>query len=50
VGELVKLVGEVVSVESVPITFDVQGGKGMISWDAGYAELEPPAPQDHDAR
>jgi hypothetical protein len=42
VGELVKLVGEVVSVESVPITFDVQGGKGTIKvGDAGYAELEP---------
>ncbi len=30
VGELVKLVGEVVSVERVPITFDVQGGKGTL--------------------
>ena len=30
VGELVKLVGEVVSVEKVPITFDVQGGKGTL--------------------
>ena len=28
VAELVKLVGEVVSVEKVPIQFDVQGGKG----------------------
>ena len=37
-----KLVGEVVSVEKVPITFDVQGGKGTIKiGDAGYAELEP---------
>ena len=42
VGELVKLVGEVVSVESVPITFDVHGGKGTIKvGSAGYAELEP---------
>ena len=30
------------SVEKVPITFDVQGGKGTIKvGDAGYAELEP---------
>jgi hypothetical protein len=42
VGELVKLIGEVVSVEKVPITFDVQGGKGTIKLGtAGYAELEP---------
>jgi hypothetical protein len=42
VGELVKLVGEVVSVDKVPITFDVQGGKGTVKLgDAGYAELEP---------
>ena len=42
VGDLVKLVGEVVSVEQVPITFDVQGGKGTLKvGDAGYAELEP---------
>jgi hypothetical protein len=42
VGDLAKLVGEVVSVESVPISFDVQGGKGTIKiGDAGYAELEP---------
>ena len=42
VGELVKLIGEVVSVEKVPITFTVQGGKGTIKLgDAGYAELEP---------
>jgi hypothetical protein len=42
VGELVKLVGEVVSVDKVPITFDVQGGKGTLKvGDAGYAELEP---------
>jgi hypothetical protein len=42
VGDLVKLIGEVVSVESVPITFDVESGKGTIRvGDAGYAELEP---------
>ena len=42
VGELVKLIAEVVSVEKVPITFDVQGGKGTIKLgEAGYAELEP---------
>lgn len=42
VGELVKLIGEVVSVDSVPISFDVQGGKGTLKvGDAGYAELEP---------
>jgi hypothetical protein len=42
VGDLVKLIGEVVSVERVPITFDVQGGKGTIKvGNAGYAELLP---------
>jgi len=42
VGDLVKLVGEVVSVESVPIKFEVQGGKGTIKvGEAGHAELEP---------
>ena len=42
VGELVKLVGDVVSVENVPIHFDVQGGKGTLKvGEAGYAELEP---------
>jgi hypothetical protein len=42
VGDLVKLVGEVVSVESVPINFDVRSGRGTIKiGDAGYAELEP---------
>ena len=30
VGDLVKLVGEVVSVEKVPIKFTVEGGKGII--------------------
>lgn len=42
VADLVQLIGEVVSVEKVPITFTVQGGKGTIKLgDAGYAELEP---------
>jgi hypothetical protein len=42
VGELVKLIAEVVSVEKVPITFTVEGGKGTIKLgEAGYAELEP---------
>ena len=42
VADLAKLVGEVVSVDRVPITFDVQGGKGTLKvGTAGYAELEP---------
>jgi hypothetical protein len=42
VADLAKLVGEVVSVEKVPIQFDVQGGKGTLKvGTAGYAELEP---------
>ncbi len=42
VAELAKLVGKVVSVQKVPITFEVQGGNGTIKvGDAGYAELEP---------
>ncbi len=42
VADLVKLVGEVVSVERVPITFDVHGGKGTLKVGTnGYAELEP---------
>jgi len=42
VGDLVKLIGEVVSVERAPITFDVKGGRGTIKiGDVGYAELEP---------
>ena len=42
VADLVKLIGEVVSVERVPITFDVHGGKGTIKiGDTAYAELEP---------
>jgi hypothetical protein len=42
VADLAKLVGEVVSVEKVPIQFDVQGGKGTLKvGTAGFAELEP---------
>ena len=42
VAELAKLVGEVVSVEKAPITFDVHGGHGTLKvGSAGYAELEP---------
>ena len=42
VGELVKLVGQVVSVEKVPIKFAVQGGRGTIEvGTAGFAELVP---------
>jgi len=42
IAEFAKLVGEVVSVEKVPLTFDVQGGKGLLKiGNAGYAELEP---------
>jgi len=42
VADLVKLIGEVVSVEKVPITFDVKGGRGTIKiGDVAYAELEP---------
>jgi len=42
VGDLVKLVGQVVSVEKVPIKFAVQGGKGTIEvGSAGFAELVP---------
>ena len=42
VADLVKLIGEVVSVERVPIAFDVRGGKGTIKvGDVAYAELEP---------
>jgi hypothetical protein len=42
VAELAKLVGEVVSVDKVPIQFDVQGGHGTLKvGSAGYAELEP---------
>ena len=42
VADLAKLIGEVVSVEKVPIQFDVQGAKGTLKvGNAGYAELEP---------
>jgi len=42
VGDLVKLVGEVVSVEKTMIAFEVNGGKGVLKGgDVGYAELEP---------
>jgi len=42
VAELAKLVGEVVSVERVPIKFDVHGGSGTLKvGNDGYAELEP---------
>jgi len=42
VADLAKLVGKVVSVQKVPITFTVQGGSGTIKvGDAGFAQLEP---------
>lgn len=42
VAELAKLVGKVVSVDKVPITFEVEGGNGTIKiGNVGYAELEP---------
>jgi hypothetical protein len=42
VADLAKLIGEVVSVEKVPIHFDVQEGRGTLKVGAmGYAELEP---------
>ena len=42
VADLAKLVGTVVSVQKVPITFTVDGGYGTIKvGDAGSAELEP---------
>lgn len=42
VADLVKLIGEVVSVEKVPITFEVHHGKGNFRvGDVGSAELEP---------
>jgi hypothetical protein len=42
VADLVKLIGEVVSVEKVPIAFDVEGGKGTLKiGNMGFAELEP---------
>jgi len=42
VADLVKLIGEVVSVERAPITFDVREGKGTLKiGTVAYAELEP---------
>lgn len=42
VADLAKLVGEVVSVEKVPISFEVHGGHGTIRiGSVGHAELEP---------
>ena len=42
VGDLVKLIGEVVSVEKVPIAFDVHEGKGSFRvGKVGGADLEP---------
>jgi hypothetical protein len=42
VAELAKLIGEVVSAERAPITFDVDGGRGTLKVaDVSYAELEP---------
>ncbi len=42
VAELASLIGEVVSVESAPITFAVQSGKGMVRiGDAAEADVEP---------
>ena len=42
VAELVQLVGEVTSVERVPIVFDVVEGKGTLKLgDVAHAELEP---------
>lgn len=42
VADLVKLIGEVVSVERAPITFTVREGKGMLKiGEVASAELEP---------
>jgi hypothetical protein len=42
IADLAKLIAKVVSVEKVPVTFTVQGGRGTLKLgDAGYAELEP---------
>jgi len=42
VAEIVKLIGEVVTVERTKIAFEVHGGSGTISiGDFAYAELEP---------
>ncbi len=41
VADLVQLVGEVVSVEKVPIQFDVDGGEGTLKiGDVGFASME----------
>jgi hypothetical protein len=42
VAELAKLIGEVISVERAPITFEVREGRGTLRIsDVSYAELEP---------
>jgi hypothetical protein len=42
VADLAQLIGEVVSVERVPITFEVEGGKGRVRiGNVAEAELEP---------
>jgi hypothetical protein len=42
IADFAKLIGEVVSVERAPITFDVQEGKGTLKiGDVSHAELEP---------
>ena len=42
VADLAKLIGEVVSIERVPITFAVNEGRGTLRvGDSGFAELEP---------
>jgi hypothetical protein len=42
IADIAKLVGEVVAVERVPITFDVNEGRGTIKiGENQYAELEP---------
>jgi hypothetical protein len=42
IADFAKLVGEVVSVERAPITFDVNEGRGTLSiGDVSHAELEP---------
>jgi hypothetical protein len=42
VADVVNLIGEVVSVERVPITFTVDEGRGVLRIaDAGFADLEP---------
>jgi len=42
VADLAQLVGEVVAVERVPVTFEVEGGKGRVKiGELAAAELEP---------